>query len=374
MTALNISDAYILVIDDDRFFTNYIESCLAHHRVDCSLNGQSHLDPETINQLDLVILDIDLEGHCGYEICKQVRRINKQVPVLFTSGMSDFDARIKAYGAGGNDYLSKPFCKDEINYKTQALIAPYQRTKSLSNELQQASSLVRGIQTDSANLNIINRYVLASSQCKDTQSLSELFLKTLSALGTEGVLQIEGEAPKSCCGQVSRLEAEILEMACQLPRIYSFGKRRAYFGWSNCRLLVRNVTELIDVLALLMDATETRLRRINDEQRLIQEISLLEEHSHQSKDAIAELFSAMTDSISQELLMLGIVSSLNEDEEERIKSLLDQYSERIQVYLTQQESYNLQLRQAIETLRKPAKVIDKNLLDNEEPGETVELF
>lgn len=353
MTVQTTSETKILVIDDDPFFTDLISSCLTEHAIQACHDGSSVNQGSEIASYDLVILDIDLKDQNGYELCKKIRQTEKYLPILFASGMSDLDARLKAYGSGGNDYLSKPFQAQELHYKVTTLIKQHQATNELRAQLSQTSSLVTGIQTDSSNLQHVNRFILHSSHCKDLDSLYQIFFHTLHELGTEGALQINRDRPIASNGHLSRLETEILEMASQLPRIYSFGKGRACFVWSNVKLLIRNIGPLIDTIAILMDAMEICIQRISHEQKLIEEIARLENYSSANKIAIGDLFTAMTDSISNELLMLGIVSSLNEDEEERLKTLMDQYNDQAQQHLDEQDRYNHQLKDAVNAMRTP---------------------
>jgi len=377
MTTQATSDRHILVIDDDPFFVDFIDTSLERHQIKSCPDGKCVTTLDSFDDFDLVILDIGLGGRDGFELCKALRLRDKHIPVLFASGMADLESRLKAYGAGGNDYIAKPFLADELTCKVSVLLKQHHATQTLKQELSQASSLVMGVQTESAHLQVINRFVLHSSQCKDLPSLYTLFFHTLKELGSEGVLEINQQEAIASAGQVSRLEAEILEMSSKLPRIYSFGKRRAFFGWSNCRLLVRNIGKLIDIIAILMDSLEVCIERLTTEQQLVEKMSLLESYSQNNQDAIAAIFNSMTDSISHELLMLGIVSSLNEDEEERIKGMLDNYNAQVQAFLKEQDLYNLQLRDTVERMRQQSESFESYLRKIQTPDndtESVELF
>lgn len=66
------------------------------------------------NQYDLYILDINVPGFNGHEVLKEIRKINKTLPVIIVSAELDIDNIAKAYELGCNDYLKKPFELEEL--------------------------------------------------------------------------------------------------------------------------------------------------------------------------------------------------------------------------------------------------------------------
>lgn len=339
----------ILVIDDDEFSINIIESALEKYRIISDNSGKilSHID---LSNYDLVILDIDLNGNSGFSLCEEIRKYNTDIPVLFISSMSDLESRLSAYGVGGNDYIAKPFLNEELQYKASSLIRFYKQLKELNLNLYNNTRLVLDVQKEAANLQEINRFIISSHQCKDIESLYIVFFHTLKALDTDGVLAITNYDLKASNGEVSRLEKEILEMANRLPRIYSFGKGRAFYNWKNCQLLVRKIGSLIDTLAILMDSLEICIDNLNHQKSLIDQISILEDHAQESKNMISSLFDKMTQDLSDELQTLGLISSLDPDEEERVRNLLFNYSNNIQRQLLEQEKHNNTLKSTIEKM------------------------
>src|ERR1700748_23004 len=71
---------------------------------------------------DLVILDINLPGMNGYDLCKAVRYRNMNVLVIMLTSMSSLDDKIEGYDAGADDYLVKPFQFRELLLKIRALL------------------------------------------------------------------------------------------------------------------------------------------------------------------------------------------------------------------------------------------------------------
>jgi DNA-binding response OmpR family regulator len=71
------------------------------------------------NHFDLVVLDVDMPGMSGFELCSKLRALPayKSVPVVFVTSLTDFENRAKSMMSGGNDFIAKPFLFTELNVK-----------------------------------------------------------------------------------------------------------------------------------------------------------------------------------------------------------------------------------------------------------------
>lgn len=73
-------------------------------------------------EFDLVILDINLPGINGYDLCKMIREGNTQVPVIMLTALNALNDKIEGYDAGADDYIIKPFEFKELLLKIRALL------------------------------------------------------------------------------------------------------------------------------------------------------------------------------------------------------------------------------------------------------------
>jgi CheY-like chemotaxis protein len=116
-----IPPASILVVDDEVISRRAIIYALEK----AQLQSVSVEDPNAAfkllseNQFDLVFLDVDMPGMTGYELCTKLRSLplHKKTPVVFITGLSDFDNRTSSMMAGGNDFIAKPFLLIELTVK-----------------------------------------------------------------------------------------------------------------------------------------------------------------------------------------------------------------------------------------------------------------
>ena len=118
--------ARIVVVDDDESVGSAIRDVLAGEgfTVDSPGDAAAAL-PELLREApDLVILDVNMPGMSGWELCSILRRqsATESVPILFLTGRQEVKDRITAMQLGGSDYLAKPLGADELRRKVRALV------------------------------------------------------------------------------------------------------------------------------------------------------------------------------------------------------------------------------------------------------------
>lgn len=90
--------------------------------VDLVTSGEDALAIGLTMPYDLIILDILLPGLSGLEVCQQLRRQQKQTPILFLTALGTTEQRIEGLNMGGDDYMTKPFTVRELEARVRALI------------------------------------------------------------------------------------------------------------------------------------------------------------------------------------------------------------------------------------------------------------
>ncbi len=84
------------------------------------------------NKYDCLVMDINLPGKNGYELCKTFRQIDAQTPVILLTAFGELEDKIKGYESGADDYLTKPFFMKELILRIQSLTK--RNTKSSNSE------------------------------------------------------------------------------------------------------------------------------------------------------------------------------------------------------------------------------------------------
>lgn len=114
----------ILVVEDESKLAHFIQKGLAEERflVDIVADGEAALDRVRTTAYDVVILDLMIPGIDGFGVCRQIRAMGLEVPVLIVSARGLVDDRIKGLDTGADDYLTKPFAFGELSARVRALL------------------------------------------------------------------------------------------------------------------------------------------------------------------------------------------------------------------------------------------------------------
>jgi DNA-binding response OmpR family regulator len=111
----------IMVVDDEAISRRAVIYALEKANLKCV----SVEDPKTAltmlseNQFDLIFLDVDMPGMSGFELCSKLRAVpgHARTPVVFVTGLTDFESRARSTLSGGNDLIAKPFLFMELAVK-----------------------------------------------------------------------------------------------------------------------------------------------------------------------------------------------------------------------------------------------------------------
>jgi DNA-binding response OmpR family regulator len=121
-----VAGARIVVVDDDPAVVRAVAAVLEAdgYRVEGARDQEQALRTVLQDPPALVVLDVNMPGLDGWELCDILRRQShtRDVPVLFLTGRTDLIDQITAMQVGGSDYVTKPFRPDELRAKVQAWV------------------------------------------------------------------------------------------------------------------------------------------------------------------------------------------------------------------------------------------------------------
>ena len=173
----------VLLVEDDLTVSRSVSLLLRSNGavVDQVDTGEEALDLVRHYDYDIVLLDLALPDIAGFEVVRRMRAARIETPVLILSGTSRPQAKVKGFGLGADDFLSKPFDKAELTARIQAII---RRSKGFSHSEIRVGKLVLNL--DSRNATVDDQRIHLTS--KEYSILELLVLRRGFVLTKEAFL------------------------------------------------------------------------------------------------------------------------------------------------------------------------------------------
>ncbi len=337
----------ILVIDDDKISRNMTGLALSedNFELEYAVNGEEGIEKAVESTPDIIILDVEMPGMNGYEVCETIRSKSQiaHIPIVFLSSHSSLRERMQGYEAGGDDYLIKPFEKEGLILKLKVLARYREEQKRLHSEFEQAHKTAMIALTGSSELGIVMQFVEKSYAFREREPLAEALLEVCQQFQLNCIAMVltDDEAIwKSNEEAIKPLEKEMMEMLDRDQRFIDFGGRTV-INFQNMSLLVRNMPlddmdrygRIKDLLPMLLAAVDSKLNVIKAEHGLDCQSSELmgafrqirSQLYHLAKTLIVKqndseiLLNSMVTNLNTELLRMG----LDDDQETHILSTID---------------------------------------------------
>ncbi|HWX48826.1 MAG TPA: response regulator transcription factor [Roseomonas sp.] len=142
----------VLLVEDDLTTARGIAMMLraASMITDTASTGEEALELAALYDYDIVVLDIMLPDMEGYEVVRRLRGNRIETPVLILSGLSRPQAKVKAFGMGADDFITKPFDQQELMARVQAII---RRAKGFSQPTLAIGPLVLNLGSREVRVN-----------------------------------------------------------------------------------------------------------------------------------------------------------------------------------------------------------------------------
>ncbi|MCP4406124.1 MAG: response regulator [bacterium] len=160
----------IQLVDDNPENLSVLASILTNHgcEVRTAINGTLAVKSIRKNPPDLILLDIVMPGMSGYEVCEQLKadEHTRDIPVIFLSALDDVLDKVKAFSAGGVDYITKPFQAEEVLARVHTHVTLRMLQQTL--EEQNARLEEKNVQLEDAlaNVKTLSGLLPICSKCK----------------------------------------------------------------------------------------------------------------------------------------------------------------------------------------------------------------
>ena len=349
--------ADILAIDDDKLSHKIIRRAVesAGHRLRPAYTGEEGIAAALEQPPDLILLDVEMPGMNGYDVCVQLRQhaATRETPVIFLSSHSSLRERMQGYEAGADDYLVKPFEPENLLARIHVLQRFSAQRSQLQSKYETARETAMVAMAGTSELGMAMQFLERSHSLNTAADLADALFEVTRNLELNCCLYVCSDIEELWFADgegIRPLEQELVVMSDRGQRFVDFGAR-TIINYQNLSLLVRNMPvhdmprygRNKDLLPLLLSAVDTRIGNLHAEQALMRQSHELlaafgrirASFYHLAKGLIRNqeqsnrLLRDMLQDLNQDFLRMG----LEEDQEayvlDRIDTAIEDAIERI---------------------------------------------
>ncbi len=342
----------IMIVDDAADNLLLLDMMLADRFNIVQANcGQSCLDEIKKSIPDVLLLDVNMPGMNGYEVCTQLRRnsLTKTLPIIFVSAMINTEERLAGFEAGGDEYINKPVEPEELDQKINFYLERLEERKTDQKNANDAMNVAMEAMTSSSELGQIISFVKNSQEANSLASMGRMLCDICLEFGLNAAVLVSGAQPRLFNCEEESIEANILERSLSSnERIINLGIRTIVKS-EQVVLLIKNMPiedekkygRFKDHLAVLISISDGRLLTLLTHQKVSQErkgvlkriitqtekqIKTLNSKITQHDDKARSTMMEMVTELEQKLFGLG----LEEDQEEELMKLVYQTSDKLE--------------------------------------------
>jgi len=235
----------VLLIEDEPATAKAIELMLTAEgfNVYSTDLGEEGLDLGKLYDYDIILLDLNLPDMHGYDVLKKLRVAKVQTPVLILSGISEMDSKVRSFGFGADDYVTKPFHREELIARIHAVV---RRSKGHSQSVIRTGKLsvnldAKTVEVDAARVHLTGKeYAMLEllSLRKGTTLTKEMFLNHLYGGMDEPELKSSTCSSASCArnwpmpaaARTTSKPSGAADMCCAIPTTCRPSKRPDAFS------------------------------------------------------------------------------------------------------------------------------------------------
>ncbi|WP_064791883.1 response regulator [Shewanella woodyi] len=366
--------AKILVVDDTAVSRLMLRGILEDkYDISEAESGEECLAIIDVSIPDLVLLDVDMPGMSGFEVCVALRReiVTAHLPIIFVSGLDTVEERLTGYEAGADEYITKPAEPEELHEKVGVCLSQHLEISHAKDSASEAMAIAMEAMTVSSELGQVVQFIKDVQSIERAEDVGMAMNNILLNFGMHAVSRVDtGDVVFVGCKKES-IEAELLtRFVYHNERILSIGIRTIIRD-PHIVLLIKDMPlddekrcgRLRDHLAVLMDIANVQLANLAARAKMLEQrqeiftqvISMTEKQIQQTSERL------ITHEESSQGVMRGMLTELEgmlfglgleEDQEKQLIALADETSTKLEASQGQGELVNKELGAILECLYK----------------------
>ncbi|WP_299791717.1 response regulator [uncultured Shewanella sp.] len=342
----------ILVVDDTAVSRILLRGMLEdRYEVREAENGETCLAMVKQEIPDLLLLDVDMPGLTGYEVCVALRKepATANLPIIFVSALDTVEERLAGFEAGADEYIVKPAEPEVLNAKVEACIERHMEVFNAEQSALEATEIAMEAMTVSSELGQVVKFIRDVQSIEKVEDVGLAIMVILKRFGMHAAVRVDiGTAEYIGCGEDS-VEAKVLSRFVEhSDRILSVGIRTVIRA-PHIVLLIKDMPlddekrcgRFRDHIAVLMDIAgahlanlKTRVEMVEQRQAIFtQVIAVAEKQLQLTAERLfvhdrnsQQIMHNMVNQLEGMLFGLG----LEEDQEKQLMALADQTSLKLE--------------------------------------------
>lgn len=351
-----MSQFHVCVVDDDftaRMIAVDALSGLDYRITECETGAACLELFDGFDDLpDMVLLDIEMPGLDGYEVCRRLRESgNERVQVIFVSGRDDLDSRLAGFDVGGSDFIVKPYAPKELRYHVMHVAEHASRQQAVAAQLSFAQKTAFSAMSSMGEMGAVLQFMRDSFACNSMAELADKIFTALTAYELTALLCLhDGHADHRYAGhgECTELEISILDYIRKLPRLQQLGQRLVV-NYPHATLLVLDlplhdtdkVERLRDHLAIVAEGADARVvgliaesARIAQTQGIVDAVAGMgatfketDALTASNREAVMKVVSSFDEKLIYAFLGMGLTASQENQIAELAQTSMDEIAE-----------------------------------------------
>ncbi len=268
--------AKVLIVDDEPSSLDFLEAFLGDQFAFLYAgDGAAALAAVASGNPDLILMDVEMpNGMNGYQACRAIKdnASTQHIPVIFISGHTEAEDRLKAYDSGGDDYVSKPFNVKELKHKIALALASREQRDELAEKARKAASVAMMSLREAADSGVVLNFLSDIIRQTDLAEVAATTLRTLQRFRIEGAVQLRdgrSRLSRNSAGACSPVEDAVLAEMAGDARIVDLGKRSA-FNYQRATIIIYDMPlhdpepygRLKDTVVKMAEALDVHMRAL----------------------------------------------------------------------------------------------------------------
>jgi len=341
----------ILVVDDMLVMRELLCAILADDfQTMTAATGEDCLGLVDDNPPDLVLLDVNMPGMNGHEICRELRQhaVMATIPIIFVSGAVSDEDRIAGFEVGGDDYITKPIDEAFLISRINLHLDRRNKNKTLEAQASESMTMAMEAMTFSSELGLLLQLMKETAEILDYKTLVARVDEVNQSFGLSCSYLVSDEQDLhffQC--EADSVAGKVLLKCKDEQKIFDFGQR-TIFSETHLSILVKNMPvsnekfygRLKDHLAVLCNIADQHIRTLQitgrlekQRQKMLGELiemcggSLRQIHgmAMAQNEHVHRVMQGLIEKLENKLMMLG----LEEDQEAALVTLVDQAGRRL---------------------------------------------